>query len=115
MALELCIESTGWIAQFAHANGWESVATLVRSGASTRRGANPSGSMPDISDRRREAIRQTASSLPFEQAQALWLVDSCGYGYADAAEIARVDRSTMAERVANGRRSIRERIFPVTG
>jgi DNA-directed RNA polymerase specialized sigma24 family protein len=54
-----------------------------------------------------DAVRRAASRLPFDEAQALWLVDVCGSSYEHAADEARTTGSVIANRVAEGRRSIR--------
>lgn len=52
-------------------------------------------------------VRKATERLPFDQAYALWLVDVCGCTYDQAANETNTSRTTVAERVADGRRFVR--------
>ncbi len=52
-------------------------------------------------------VRVAASGMPFEQAQALWLVDVCNCTYDEAAAEASVSRDEIVARIVDGRRFIR--------
>ncbi|MFT4989112.1 MAG: DNA-directed RNA polymerase specialized sigma24 family protein [Acidimicrobiales bacterium] len=52
-------------------------------------------------------VRNATERLPLDQAHALWLVDECGCSYDQVAHETNTYRTTIAERVANGRHFIR--------
>lgn len=53
------------------------------------------------------AIKRAAANLPYDDAQALWLVDVCGHRYGTAAKEAGTSTGELADRVRSGREQIR--------
>lgn len=60
------------------------------------------------------SVRSAAGELPFRQAQALWLVDTCGCSYDDAAAEAGTTPGWIVRRVAGGRKELRRRVPAVS-
>lgn len=105
MAIDLCIEGSGWV---IHAiDGASNALTVLRRfTAFTHR---PATSVLPCD--RAEQTRRAASQLPIDQAQAIWLVDVCGYSYSAAADVIDADHETVAARVSRGRQNIRQRVY----
>lgn len=57
-----------------------------------------------------DRVRTAAAAMPFEQAQALWLVDVCRCSYDQAAAEAAVPRAEIVDRVSQGRRTVRHQL-----
>ena len=119
MAIDLCIESAGWVAHFVEANVGHSFLPL-RHGARMRQTADETAANPpvdidtntdtDTKDQPLDAaaqIRAVAADLPIEQATAVWLIDMCGYSYDVAAAALGVSRDELAAQVTEARRTIR--------
>ncbi len=119
MAIDLCIESAGWVAHFVEANVGHSFLPL-RHGARMRQTADETAANPpvdididtntDTKDQPLDAaaqIRAVAADLPIEQATAVWLIDMCGCSYDVAAAALGVSRDELAAQVTEARRTIR--------
>ena len=55
-------------------------------------------------------VRAATERLPQAQAEAIWLVNVCGYSYERAAITTGVSRGQVAERVAEARQRIRQEL-----
>lgn len=116
MALDLCLESAGWVAQYIEANAANPLTMLRWSSKTDGRSTETTSSSvqpgPDIGPVDEITVRQAAAGLPIDQAKAVWLVDVCGYRYSEAAASVGVNRIEMAERINAARQSIRHNLEP---
>lgn len=110
MAIDLCIESAGWVAQFVEASVVHPILPLRRSVSRVAQTSTVEHHEPDDRSATVAVIREAASDLPIDQAKALWLIDVCGCGYDEAAETLGVDRAELAGRIGDARRAIRHSI-----
>lgn len=113
MAVDVCFEAVGWLAQMFD-SGAPDVAHLVRRRTSPNAtaGSTLNASVAVDLDDRRQRVRDAAARLPTDQAMAIWLVDTCGHGYADAASAMGVSRNAVADLVVADRTSIRAALEP---
>lgn len=56
------------------------------------------------------AVRLATNHLPFEEAEALWLVDVCDYTYREAAARAGVKQDIFARRIRSARQDLRRHV-----
>lgn len=113
MALDLCIEGAGWLLMMVDTNAPDMARFLPRRSAATPApipAATPKTAVAASPDDRRQRVRTAAAELPLDQARAVWLVDVCGYRYAQAADALAIDSSEVAARLAAGRQTIRSSI-----
>ena len=100
MPLDLCLDSYGTAVHVMD--------SLLASGLYLRiRSDVDEAVQTDDVDDFDQVVRGAVAAMPFEQAQALWLVDVCGCGYDQAAQEVLTTRTVLGERVAQGRRFIR--------
>ena len=71
------------------------------------RSSTPPAEPTTASKDRRDRNRAAAARLPIREAEAIFLVDVCGYSYDQAAAALITDRDDIALRVDVGRRAIR--------
>lgn len=55
-----------------------------------------------------QAVRALAAELPFDQARAVWLVDSCGLSYDQTASAMATEPAEIARIIADARRRVRQ-------
>lgn len=97
MAIELCLETSGFVVQAIEA-GWVDHVFVRRVSQRLSRATNPAD---DI------MVKDLADELSTEQATAVWLVDVCGVDYSTAAAEMSISATDLARTVAEARRSIR--------
>lgn len=117
MAIDLCIESAGWVAQFVEANAGHSIPPLRRSLRSRSLTTETTASITspaafDEGPSTEALIRTTAAELPIDQARAIWLIDMCGCSYDEAAATMGVTRDELATEVTSARQAIRSGLAP---
>lgn len=106
MAIELCIEGSGWMLH-AIDGGASNMMTALRQFLPFA----PRSTVVNAPADRAEQTRRAAAELPIDQARAIWLVDVCGYCYADAAAVIDDDLETVAALVGHGRQAIRRQVY----
>ena len=107
MALDLCLEGAGWLVMMMDTNASDVARFFRRPAPVSPTVVIPPAEPTAAIDERRDRHRAAAASLPIREAQAIFLVDVCGYDYDRAAAALNTDRDDIAVRVGVGRRAIR--------